>query len=209
MINQYQQQPLGQQHFSSPQAVFQPGFAGTDAQQVRQQNAQSFQGQQQYGLGQQGPQTQYGYQQPQGQQHFTGPQAVFQPGFAGTDAQQVRQQLAQSQQYATGFQPPYGYQQPYGQQQFTSPQAVFQPGFTGTNVQQVRQQNAQSFQNQQAPYQQQPVMQQQYGQQPQGQQQFTSPQAVFQPGFSGTDAQQVRQQNAQSIQQSPQSGLYQ
>ncbi|MBM7660221.1 hypothetical protein JOC85_000988 [Bacillus mesophilus] len=108
------QQPFNNQfqggHFTGgSQAVFQHGVAGTDAQQVRQQNQQSAQGGD-YGVGQQqsyqyggntgGPQ-QYVNQQPftnqyQGGPFTGGPQAAFQQGFVGTDAQQVRQQNQQS-----------------------------------------------------------------------------------------------------------------
>ena len=82
-------------------------------------------------------------------------------------------------------------------------QPVFQRGFAGTNAQQVRQQNAQSVQNQFAGSRFQPAGQQQFGFQQQagfGASQFGAPQSVFQPGFAGTNAQHVRQQNAQSVQ---------
>ncbi len=179
------------------QTIFQPGFAGTDAQTVRQQNAQSVQNQ--YGGGFQ-PSAQYGIpSQGYGTGQFTGPQAVFQPGFAGTNTQVVRQQNSQSAQGQFG-----GYQQsgPMGNVSFGGgfgTQAVFQPGFAGTDAQVVRQQNAQSAQNQlgNAGYQQAgPTI----DIQPQGISPFSGPQAVFQPGFAGTDAQVVRQQNAQPAQ---------
>jgi len=85
-------------------SVMQPGFAGTDAQQVRQDIQNSSNGQitsrnagasmgmnpnmqqGQMGMGQQGAGMQFG--------GFTGgPQSIMQPGFAGTDAQQVRQDI--------------------------------------------------------------------------------------------------------------------
>ena len=196
------------------QPVFQPGFAGTNAQQVRQQNAQSAQNQFVGGRFQPAAQQQFGFQQSAGfgANQFAGPQAIFQPGFAGTDAQQVRQQNAQSaqNQFVGGrFQPAaqqqFGFQQSggFGASQFGAPQSVFQPGFAGTDAQQVRQQNAQSAQNQFVGGRFQPAAQQQFGFQQSagfGANQFAGPQAIFQPGFAGTDAQQVRQQNAQSFQ---------
>jgi hypothetical protein len=50
----------GGQFTGGPQAVFQHGFAGTDAQQVRQQNQQSAQGGQQFGGNQFGQGNFYG-----------------------------------------------------------------------------------------------------------------------------------------------------
>jgi len=195
------------------QPVFQRGFAGTNAQQVRQQNAQSIQSQFAGSRFQPAGQQQFGFQQQAGYgaSQFGSPQSVFQPGFAGTDAQQVRQQNAQSiqSQFAgSRFQPAgqqqFGFQQQvgYGASQFGAPQSVFQPGFAGTDAQQVRQQNAQSIQSQFTGNRFQPAGQQQFGfQQPSSfSSQFGSTQSVFQPGFAGTNAQHVRQQNAQSVQ---------
>jgi len=208
-----QQAGYGASQFGAPQSVFQPGFAGTDAQQVRQQNAQSIQSQFAGSRFQPAGQQQFGFQQQAGYgaSQFGAPQSVFQPGFAGTDAQQVRQQNAQSiqSQFAgSRFQPAgqqqFGFQQQvgYGASQFGAPQSVFQPGFAGTDAQQVRQQNAQSIQSQFTGNRFQPAGQQQFGfQQPSSfSSQFGSTQSVFQPGFAGTNAQHVRQQNAQSVQ---------
>jgi hypothetical protein len=212
--------------------TFSNQLSGTDAQQVRQQNQQSFQ----YGPnggGQQEQQQQHFFnQQPQGNQfqggQFGGPQAIFQPGFAGTDAQQARQhnqQSAQGGNFGGGQQQQFINQQPFNNQfqggQFTGgPQAVFQPGFAGTDAQQVRQHNQQSAQGgsfgggqQQNQYgfnaggQQQSFSNQQpFSGQFQGGQFTGGPQAVFQHGFAGTDAQQVRQQNQQSAQGGQQFG---
>jgi hypothetical protein len=196
-------QSFGGSQFTGSQAAFQPGFAGTDAQVVRQQNAQSAQGQ--YGNFQQGGQSQGGFQS-FGNSQFTGPQAAFQPGFAGTDAQVVRQQNAQSAQGqfgGNGFQQSGQSQmgiQSFGGSQFTGSQAAFQPGFSGTDAQVVRQQNAQSAQGQFGGNGFQQSGQSHMGIQSFGGSQFTGSQAAFQPGFSGTDAQVVRQQNAQSAQ---------
>jgi hypothetical protein len=197
--NQNQQNEQFHQQQFGPQAIFQHGFAGTDAQQVRQQN-QASQGQ--YGgMGYQQAGGTYGAQpMSMGMGQFTGTHAAFQPGFAGTDPQQVRQQNQASQGQYGGM----GYQQAggtYGAQpmsmgmgQFTGTHAAFQPGFAGTDAQQVRQQNAQVSQGYG------------YGQGTQsmnmgmtnmGMGQFMGTHAAFQPGFAGTDAQQVRQQNAQ------------
>ncbi|MBP3953205.1 hypothetical protein J7W16_18945 [Bacillus sp. YZJH907-2] len=83
--------------FSGAQTGFQNGFAGTDAQHVRQQNAQSAQHNQTYGNGMQQPIT--GYQQVGTQfGQFNGSQTGFQTGLSGTDAAHVRQQNAQSAQ---------------------------------------------------------------------------------------------------------------
>jgi hypothetical protein len=185
--------------FSGPQAVFQQGFAGTNAQEVRQQNAQSSQNQF-GGAGYQG--SQVGIQQQSTGGNF-GSQAIFQPGFAGTDAQVVRQQNAQPSQNQFGnssYQPSgqSGGMQSFGIGQYSGPQAAFQPGFAGTDAQVVRQQNAQSSQGQinSTGFQQGG----QYGLTSIGMTQFSGPQAVFQPGFAGTNAQEVRQQNSQSLQ---------
>lgn len=206
---QGQFQPMGQSHqygqYVGPQAGYSNGNARTDAEQVRQQNAQSAQHNQTFGNEQH---YQTGYQQSGNQfGQFSGAQAGFQNGFAGTDAQQVRQQNAQSAQHIQGY--GNGSQQPIANQQmgnqfgqFSGPQALFQSGFAGTNAEEVRQQNAQSAQHNQT-YgngQQQPMIG--YRQMQTGNQmgQFSAPQQGFQSGFAGTDAQQVRQQNAQSAQ---------
>ncbi|WP_077212213.1 hypothetical protein [Bacillus dakarensis] len=147
---------------------------------------------------------QNGFQSQQGLGQFTNSQEVFQPGVAGTDAQQVRQQNAQSAQGGSSFQQMgqglNGSQQSVGSLgQFASTQAAFQPGFAGTDAQQVRQQNTQSAQGGSS-LQQMGQGVNNFQQSVGGMGQFTSSQEVFQPGFAGTDAQQVRQQNAQSSQ---------
>lgn len=106
--NQFSNYVPGQ--FSFSQSAFQHGFAGTDAQEVRQQNAQSAQNQSQFGTGYQQNGQQFQNQGNPGQ--FSGPQAMFQHGSSGTNAQEVRQQNAQSaqnqSQFATGFQGNFG-----------------------------------------------------------------------------------------------------
>lgn len=177
-----------QQGFGSQ--ITQPGFAGTDTQQVRQQNQQS-----QYGQQQVQPQP---YFSGQPQQQGFGPQQALQPGFAGTDAQEVRRQNEQSMQNHQGMmgqpqqvQPQFAQQPQF--QQTIGQGSHLQPGFAGTNPQEVQRQNAQSTQGLQGQQQFQPV-QQQY----QPAQQSFGPQQAFHPNFAGTNAQQVRQQNAQS-----------
>ncbi|TGU73594.1 hypothetical protein EN829_064820, partial [Mesorhizobium sp. M00.F.Ca.ET.186.01.1.1] len=121
------------------QSIFSPGFAGTNAQEVRQLNhsyqapqAQGYNQQQAYGQQQQG----YGQNQalqsimhqsggyipaqPAYQQSYgAGINSIFSPGFAGTNAQEVRQQN----------QPGYaGYT---GQQHYAA-QTSYPPALTGS-----------------------------------------------------------------------------
>ncbi|MDZ5474228.1 hypothetical protein SM124_21265 [Bacillus sp. 31A1R] len=191
---------MNQHGYMGPNSIIQHGFSGTDAQEVARQNAQSAQG----GMYGQGT---YGYQnqgQQQGQymhQPFTGPNAAFHHGFAGTDAQEVARQNAQSAQGGMYGQGSFGYQNQGIQSQFTNqthfmrPNAAFHHGFAGTNVQEVAHQNAQSAQGGMN-------MQGNYGYQNQnhftGQQHFTGPQGAIQTGFAGTNPQHVMRQNAQS-----------
>ncbi|RXI96442.1 hypothetical protein DS745_22280 [Anaerobacillus alkaliphilus] len=193
-----QQNTSGQ--FSGSQAVFQPGYSGTDVQHVRQQNTQSYQPQFSYGSYQQ--MGQQGYEQ-SNMGHIAGPQGVFQPGFAGTEAQHVRHQNSQLYQqvggghYSQSQQPSYATHQIH---QYSGPQSVFQHGFSGTDVQHVRQQNMQSIQPQYGNVSYQQSQPPSYGTHQSNFGQYSGPQSVFQHGFSGTDVQHVRQQNAQSSQ---------
>lgn len=169
------------------QAIFQPGFAGTNPQLVRQQIAQEG------GFSSNYPQAQQTYNNVQSfQAGLSGVQAIFQPGFAGTNPQEVRQEIAQEGGFSSH------YAQPAQQTAYLQPaygvQAIFQPGFAGTNPQQVRQQIAQEggflsnvAQPQQTVYSGQQLSQVGLG----------GVQAIFQPGFAGTNPQQVRQQIAQ------------
>ncbi|WP_134685024.1 hypothetical protein [Brevibacillus migulae] len=184
------------------QSVFQPGFAGTDAQQVRNQIARDGG----FGYGQ-AYQTTYATPQfsnvPVGLQ--SGAQAIFQPGFAGTDPQQVRNQIARD--LNPGVQ---SYQNTFTSQQFGgvpvglqsgAAQAIFQPGFAGTDPQQVRSQIARElnygYANQALPTSYQGTAAYQSNV-PVGVPAAVSGgvQAVFQPGFAGTEVQQVRNQIA-------------
>ncbi|RFU63630.1 hypothetical protein D0463_11825, partial [Bacillus sp. V59.32b] len=93
--------------FAGAQNIMQPGFAGTDGQQVRQEIAQDLQNQSGMNSGSMG-----GYQQFAGagfgggqsnmQSGFGGAQNIMQPGFAGTDGQQVRQEIARDLQNQSG-----------------------------------------------------------------------------------------------------------
>ena len=194
-----------------PQSVMQPGFAGTDAQQVRQdiQNSSNNVSMGMMGMGQPGGSMQYGG-------FVGGPQSNMQPGFAGTDAQQVRQDIQNSSmgggvgQQGVSFNQ-MGLSQPGGSMQFGSfgggAQSVMQPGFAGTDAQQVRQdiQNSSNGQitSRNAGSMGANTMGQQSGSfnqmgmsQPGGSMQvggFAGGQSIMQPGFAGTDAQQVRQ----------------
>ena|GEM_PF-529356 len=203
--------------FGNVQAVFQPGFAGTNPQQVRQQIASD--GGFGYGavnaaglsnvgavnaVGLNNVSTAYGYGQTQ--PSFGNVQAVFQPGFAGTNPQQVRQQIARDGGFAytgsgltnTAGSVGLGQTQPA----IGGVQSVFQPGFAGTNPQEVRQQiardggfgygnvgvtnvNTTGFATNAVNY--------GFGQ---TQPAFGNVQAIFQPGFAGTNPQEVRQQIA-------------
>jgi len=171
--------PIQQAPFSSSaNAVFQPGFAGTNAQEVRYlNNGGQIPAASTYGAPVQGG--------------FGGVQAVFQPGFAGTNAQEVRQQ---NQVGFASFGPGAGYPQAaFGypqaqagyQQQFAgSAQSIFSPGFAGTNVQEVQARNNTSF----------------GGGFNNAYTGFAGPAAgnvgsIFSPGFAGTNVQEVRQLN--------------
>ncbi|WP_126425423.1 hypothetical protein [Brevibacillus marinus] len=196
------------QQASGVQSVFQPGFAGTNPQQVRQDIAQSNFGQAQ--------QAAFGSTQ-SAQAALGGAQAVFQPGFAGTNPQQVRQDIAQESGFAShaygGLQPlqQAAYLQP-SQAAFGGAQAIFQPGFAGTNPQQIRQQWAQESGYAGSVYAQSP-QQAALGGMQSAQAALGGAQAIFQPGFAGTSPQQIRQQWAQEsgyagvYAQSPQAAL--
>jgi hypothetical protein len=177
------------QSFAAPvsgpvNAVFQPGFAGTDVQEVRALNA--------------------GYAAPAvsgtlGMSHApvaslpsVSPvygvgapiSAIFSPGFAGTDPQEVRARNAGTYQSYSG---------PVGMN------SVFSPGFAGTNVQEVRALNA----GYSAPSMATGALGTGYINQP-----LSTPysgmtagipggiNAIFQPGFAGTNPQEVRAWNA-------------
>lgn len=191
--------PAGVQ--SGAQAIFQPGFAGTDPAQVRNQFARSSN----VGYGQAIQST---YTSPQFTNVPVGVaaavpasvQAIFQPGFAGTDPQQVRSQFAgygASAQAAPAAFNAYQSNNPVGVQ------AIFQPGFSGTSAQQVRSQIANDIglgygpvtQTVPAAY---PGTAAYQSSLPVGVSSSVpgGVQAIFQPGFAGTDVQQVQNQIA-------------
>jgi hypothetical protein len=148
-------------------AMFQPGFAGTNASEVQYQN--------QGGFSSASATPTYGMSFGGG---IGGAQSMFQPGFANTNVQEVRQQnsLSATPTYGAAFGGGIG-----------GAQSMFQPGFANTNAQEVRQQNSLSA----AP--------QQFGMAFGGG--IGGAQSMFQPGFANTNAQEVRQQNAAAPQQ--------
>lgn len=156
----------------SAASIFTPGFAGTNAQEVRQLNA---------GYTQQPMQATYGYGTPI--------QAIFQPGFAGTNVQEVRA-LNSGQPAPAVSQLPYagtplstmGYtqapQQAYLPSGFGAASAIFQPGFAGTDAQEVRARNTNPYLSQ-------------------GYQGYSSNvNSIFSPNFANTNVQEVRALNA-------------
>ncbi|RFU70803.1 hypothetical protein D0469_04975 [Peribacillus saganii] len=229
--------------FGGLQSVMQPGFAGTDSQQVRQEIQQDLANQSMQrsgGFGQQAGGMMQSNAFGMGTGGFGGVQSVMQPGFAGTDAQQVRQEIQQDlanrsmqqggfTQQAGGFAPMGGFTQQAGgfapMGGFTQQaggfaggaQSVMQPGFAGTDAQQVRQEIQQDLANQSMQRSAGGFTQQAGGFAPMGgftqqaggfapmsgytQQAggFGGMQSVMQPGFAGTDAQQVRQEIQQDL----------
>ncbi|MBO8163678.1 MAG: hypothetical protein H0Z34_08215 [Brevibacillus sp.] len=180
-LQQPQAQPQMQAFAGPASAIFQPGFAGTNVQEVRALNA-----------GQPAPSAAAGTYAAQGTAGSS-INAVFQPGFAGTNVQEVR--ALNAGQPAPAIAGPYGqsYQQAYPQayqamnqaQPFGGAQmstfsggagSIFQPGFAGTDIQEVRARNAGTYQ---------PLSAMAGG--------ITS---VFHPGFAGTNVQEVRALNA-------------
>ncbi|WP_340673399.1 hypothetical protein [Brevibacillus agri] len=204
MQSQQQQQFLGA--MSPAGAMFQPGFAGTNVQEVQHWNhgghAQSI-GTPTYGMASGGG--------------ASGAQSIFSPGFAGTNAQEVRQlnnsyqapQQNYNQAQAYSQQQAYGQQQQgYGQNQAlqsimhqsggyipaqpayqqsygTGANSIFSPGFAGTNAQEVRQQNQPGY----AGY----TGQQHFAAQTSYPPALTG--SIFSPGFANTNVQEVRQLN--------------
>lgn len=119
--------------------------------------------------------------------------SIFQPGFAGTNVQEVRQlnsgyaapSPAYNSTYGTGVSGNIGYGTPI--------QSIFQPGFAGTNVQEVRQLNSGGYAT--------PSIPSMYSVGNVGMATTAYPatvQSIFQPGFSGTDVNEVRARNAGS-----------
>lgn len=186
------QQPSFYGAMSPAGSMFQPGFAGTNVQEVQHWNnggsAQSF-----------------GTQTPAFSGGMSGGQSIFAPGFANTNVQEVRQlnntfpaQQQQQQQQSFGQNQALQYMQnqqaqnqqaSYFQQQPTYQQAfgqgvnsIFSPNFAGTNTQEVQARNQVG-----------------YGGQTGYMYQSANPPAmsgsIFSPGFAGTNVQEVRQLN--------------
>ncbi len=178
--------------FAGHHSAMQPGFAGTDAQQVRQDISHSNMNINRGNLG--GYTQQAGGFLPQGA-NFAGSHSAMQPGFAGTNTQQVRQDISHSNMNINhgnlgGYTQQAGGFLPQGTS-FAGSHSVMHSGFAGTDTQQVRQDISHSNMN---------INQgnlRGYTQQtgsflPQGAS-FAGHQSAMQPGFAGTDAQQVRQ----------------
>ncbi|WNC16214.1 hypothetical protein [Brevibacillus brevis] len=180
-IMQSQFQPQMSGAFGQAGAIFQPGFAGTNAQEVQQLNH-----------GGQATQATYG----SFGGGFGGAQAVFQPGFAGTNVQEVRQlnsgfaspqQFGSQQSNLNSFQQyqPFGYtsaQSTYQPAFGASASSVFSPGFAGTNVQEVQARNQAGYTGQSGFA---------------GNAGFSAQQggSIFSPGFAGTNVQEVQARN--------------
>ncbi|MGF9910763.1 hypothetical protein [Brevibacillus porteri] len=189
---QSQQQPQFFGAVSPAGSMFQPGFAGTNVQEVQYWN-------------------QGGHAQSLGTPALGissgGAQSIFSPGFANTNVQEVRQlnntgypqqqqqygygqnQALQSMQnqftgYAQGQQASYVQAQP-SYQQSVGQGSIFSPGFAGTNVQEVQSRNQVGFSG--------------YGGQAGYTNQAAFPPAItgsiFSPGFANTNVQEVRQLN--------------
>jgi hypothetical protein len=140
-------------------------------------------------------------------QPMGGPSMMFQPGFAGTNPQRVRQDIAQDMYYGSNqgwggsqmmMQPQWSGASAYAPTQ--SAQMMFQPGFAGTNPQRVRQDIAQDmyYGSNQGWGGSQMMMQPQWG----GAYAYAPTQGaqlMFQPGFAGTSPQRVRQDIAQDM----------
>ncbi|NGQ94883.1 hypothetical protein G3578_06755 [Brevibacillus sp. SYP-B805] len=179
------------QSFNAPasgpvSAIFQPGFAGTDVQEVRALNAGYATPALSGGLGVShapiaSAPSPVGYQPHVG---IGGPiSSIYSPGFVGTDVQEVRARNL-------------GTYAPYAGVGGAGVSQIFSPGFAGTNPQEVRglqpgypapatvpSPPAASFVSQGAPY--------------AGQAAGIpgSVNAIFHPGFAGTNVQEVRALN--------------
>ncbi|MDR7314786.1 hypothetical protein [Brevibacillus nitrificans] len=196
----HSQQPHIPGAMGQASAMFQPGYANTNTQEVQYWN--------------QGGHTSHAQIPSYGMSYgggLGGTQAMFQPGYANTNAQEVRQF---NQGYSTpnqqGFQQtqmnsyqqaqPINYLHPnqgtnYMQAQSTyqpafgaATNSIFSPGFAGTNVQEVQQRNNTGYAGI-SNY--------------QGQANYTNNTgysaqtggSIFSPGFAGTNVQEVRQLN--------------
>jgi len=161
----------------SAQSMFQPGFAGTNSQEVRYQN--------QSGFSQASAAPTYGAFSYGGNTGNASAQSMFQPGFAGTNAQEVQYQNQTGFSQASAA-PAFGAFSSGGMTGNASTQAMFQPGFAGTNTQEVRQLNHGYSQQPYGGY-----MQSQASSQP-----AFGGQSIFSPGFAGTNVSEVQSRNS-------------
>lgn len=178
-------------------SVYSPGFAGTNVQEVRALNAgypAPAIHQQAYGVGQAPVSV-----NPAFTSTITGPSAVnsiFSPGFAGTDVNEVRARNAGAINVA-----PLSTNLSMAGGVAGGINSIFSPGFAGTNIQEVRALNA----GYPAPAAVQQPLTTGYAATgvtpgyPSGMG-AGSINAIFQPGFAGTNAQEVRSDYAPSQQ---------
>lgn len=174
----------------SANSMFQPGYAGTNTQEVQHWN--------QGGHSQASITPTYGTMSYSGNLGSASAQSMFQPGFANTNTQEVRQlnagyaapqqnfqqaQMGGYQQSQASYQPSYGMQA----------NSIFSPGFAGTNTQEVQARNNGSYTG----YSSMSAMPMQSGYAAQGQAQLYSGGAgsIFSPGFAGTHTQEVQARN--------------
>ncbi|TQK74115.1 hypothetical protein FB479_102756 [Brevibacillus sp. AG162] len=196
---QSQQQPQFFGAVSPAGSMFQPGFAGTNVQEVQYWN--------------QGGHAPQSIGAPSSAVSFSGgvggAQSIFSPGFANTNAQEVRQQNAsypaqQQQQQQFGFgqnqASQYIQAQPSYQPAFSGgANSIFSPGFAGTNVQEVQARNQAGYSSFAGPtgFAGQAGFVNQAGNA--GQAGFVNQAgnagSIFSPGFAGTNVQEVRQLN--------------
>lgn len=195
------QSQMSYQPISGPAtAVFQPGFAGTNVQEVQMLN---------HGYQPSSSTATYG-----GGMGYGAPvQSIFQPGFAGTNVQEVRHLNAGYPAPAiSGFgSGMLGAQQSFVPAQSFAPsvQSIFQPGFAGTDVQEVRARNSGAYSGYalHSPF----AISSQLHSMPMAQSYASMPSygtpvnAIFQPGFAGTNPMDVQRDYAlsQSTQQYP------
>ncbi|MFD2369031.1 hypothetical protein ACFSO0_03410 [Brevibacillus sp. GCM10020057] len=191
--------------YGQASAMFQPGYANTNTQEVQYWNS-----------GGHTPSNQPTYGMAHGGGFTGSAQAMFQPGYANTNVQEVRQlnagyaapqqgyaqaqmntyQQTQPINYLHPHQTGYLHTQPgnYSMQATqtayqpvfgSTVNSIFSPGFAGTNVQEVQQRNHTAYTGQTA-----------YT----GNTGYSAPlggsaNAIFSPGFAGTNVQEVRQLN--------------
>jgi len=176
----------------SAHAVFQPGFAGTNASEVQYLNHG--------GQPQASATPTYGAFSYGGSTGSTSAQAMYQPGFAGTNSQEVRhlnhsysnQPAGSYMQSQTAYQPSFG------------SHSIFSPGFAGTNVHEVQARNSGTYTGYSGV-----SSYPQTSMSSQGQIYGGGAGSIFSPNFAGTNVQEVRQQNQASYSPAYTSSFYQ